>query len=194
MYTIGHSNHVIERFLQLLDRFGIDCICDVRSAPYSRHNPQFNRETLRASLKQHGLGYVDLGRELGARAADPACYVDDRVRFDLLAATPGFQGGLDRLIEGNARFTIAMMCAEKEPLNCHRTILIARHLVERGIPIEHILEDGTTEPHEATVERLIDLVGLEQSDLFLTRPQIAAEAYRLREEQVAYRRVPRDLP
>ena len=186
LFTIGHSTHSIEKFVALLARHSIGCIADVRSAPYSRHNPQFNRESLRSSLKAEGIAYVWLGRELGARAEDDSCYVDGRVAFDRLAATPLFREGIDRIVEGTTKFNIAMMCAEKEPLNCHRTILVAPRLIDAGIEISHILETGEIEPHARTIERLIDLVGLERTDLFRSNDEIIEEAYRLRETDVAY--------
>jgi uncharacterized protein (DUF488 family) len=186
MFTIGHSTHSIDDFIALLGRHSITCICDVRSSPYSRHNPQFNREPLRDSLKAHGIAYVWLGRELGARTEHADCYIDGRVSFERLAKAPSFRQGLERLIEGDKRFTIALMCAEKEPLNCHRTILVSRNLVRMGVPIEHILADGTSEPHEATIDRLIDLVGLERTDLFLSDSEIVDRAYELREATVAF--------
>ena len=187
LFTIGHSNHAIEDFIALLEQHSVDCIADVRSAPYSRHNPQFNRETLRDSLKAHDIGYVWLGRELGARAEDEGCYIDGRVSFSKLAASPLFLAGIERLIEGSRKFTVAMMCAEREPLNCHRTILVSRHLITRGISIEHILGDGGLEPHRLTLDRLIELVGLEKNDLFRSADESIEEAYRLREREVAHR-------
>ena len=187
LFTIGHSTHPIDDFVELLERHSISCVADVRSAPYSRRNPQFNRETLRDSLKEHGFAYVWLGRELGARTEHEDCYVDGRVSFEQLSRTSSFREAIGRLLDGNETYTIALMCAEKEPLNCHRTILVARHLEAIGVPIEHILATGKSEPHAATVSRMIDLVGLERKDLFLSNDEIVDRAYRLREETVAYR-------
>ncbi|HEY5666429.1 MAG TPA: DUF488 domain-containing protein [Gammaproteobacteria bacterium] len=186
MFTIGHSTHPIDEFIVLLERHAITCVCDVRSAPYSRRNPQFNRETLRDSLRQHGIAYVYLGEALGARTGHDECYVDGRVNFRLLRQMPTFLHGIERLLEGDKRFTIALMCAEKEPLDCHRTILVSRHLVEQGVPIDHILADGAIEPHPAAIDRLIDRVGLERTDLFSSADEIAERAYALQESTVAY--------
>ena len=186
MFTIGHSNHSIETFLEMLDSFAITCVADVRSAPYSRHNPQFNRETLQRSLKGRGIAYVFLGKELGARTEQDDCYIDGKVSFDRLSATELFRSGLARLREGDKSYTIALMCAEKEPLNCHRTILVARNLTAMGIEIEHILGPGEAEAHEDTVERLIDLVKLERDDLFSSHDDLVELAFRLREGEVAY--------
>lgn len=186
MYTIGHSTHSIESFVGLLQAHSVNCVCDVRSAPYSRRNPQFNRENLRASLKRNAIRYVFLGKELGARAEQKDCYVDGKVSFALLAASPLFKAGIARLLEGNTRFTIALMCAEKEPLNCHRTVLVARQLEAEGIAIEHILANGDIEKHQDTIDRLIALLDLDRTDLFADEAEIIDRAYRLREDAVAF--------
>ena len=132
VFTIGHSTHPQERFVSLLCQHGITALCDVRSTPYSRVNPQFNREGLRESLRACGITYVFLGKELGARSADPTCYEYGKVKYDRLAVTDLFRQGLDRVREGTRTYRVALMCAEKEPLECHRTILVARHLVDRS--------------------------------------------------------------
>jgi uncharacterized protein (DUF488 family) len=186
IYTIGHSTHALEHFIHLLTAHGVTAVADVRSRPYSRFNPQFNREDLQAALKDAGVAYVFLGRELGARPDDPSCYLDGTVRYDRLAGMQFFQDGLARVVEGAHRYRIALMCAEKDPLTCHRTILVCRHLAERGVAVQHILEDGRLESHEAAVARLLDELGLGQRDLFRTRDELIADAYAQRGEQIAY--------
>jgi uncharacterized protein (DUF488 family) len=186
IYTIGHSTHALEHFIHLLTAHGVTAVADVRSRPYSRFNPQFNREDLQAALKDAGVAYVFLGRELGARPDDPSCYLAGTVRYDRLAGTRLFRDGLARVIEGGHRYRIALMCAEKDPLTCHRTILVCRHLAERGVAVQHILEDGRLESHEAAVARLLDELGLGQRDLFRTRDELIADAYAQRGEQIAY--------
>ena len=123
VFTIGHSTHPQERFIGLLLKHGITAVCDVRSKPYSRMNPQFNREDLEEALLAQGIAYRFLGKELGARSDDPDCYVGGKVQYDRLAGTELFKQGLKRVIRGlKEDFRIALMCAEKEPLECHRTI------------------------------------------------------------------------
>ena len=138
VFTIGHSNHRLERFLELLKLHSITAVGDVRSSPYSRYNPQFNREPLDRDLGDVGIAYVYLGKELGARSEDPACYESGRVQYNR-ARTELFQGGLDRVQAGMKNYRLALMCAEKEPLGCHRTILVSRHLSARGVHVTHIL-------------------------------------------------------
>jgi len=190
VYTIGHSNHPIEKFIDLLRPHGITAIADVRSAPYSRYHPQFNRESLEALLKKAGIAYVFLGEELGARPKDPACYDNGRVDFGHLAASEKFRRGLDRVITGSRKYRLALMCAEKEPLDCHRTILVCRHLRERGVNIKHILADGSIEDHRQTESRLLKATGLEPT-LFAAgsdESQALEQAYARRAEEIAYKR------
>src|SRR6476620_8598881 len=117
VFTIGHSTHSLERFIELLRVANVNAVGDVRSSPYSRFNPQFSQNNLKDALKQHGIVYVFLGRELGARSADPACYSNGRVVYSRLAKTTLFQSGLQRIRTGAATYRIALMCAEKEPLD-----------------------------------------------------------------------------
>ena len=184
--TIGHSNVPAERLLELLNKHNVTAVADVRSQPYSRFNPQFNRETLASFLKQSGLEYVSLGRELGPRSADPACYRDGRAQYSLIAKTALFESGIQRLLVGMDKFRVAIMCAEKEPLHCHRTILVARHLHEHGFKIRHILADGSIEDHESLLLRLLAAHGLQDDNLFLTQEELVAIAYEKQAEQMQY--------
>ena len=186
VYTIGHSTQAIERFVELLKTHSITAICDVRSQPYSRMNPQFNRESLRDALKQAGIAYVFLGEELGARSKDPSCYRHGRVDYELLARTELFHSGLERVREGARTHRIALMCAEKDPLDCHRTILVAPNLVEQGVTVSHILSDGSVESHDRSVSRLMEMLRIGEIDLFRPRENAVRDAYRKRGEAIAY--------
>ena len=186
IYTVGHSTHTIERFLDLLERNGVTAIADVRSSPFSRHNPQFNKDTLTAELKKRGIAYVFVGKELGARSDDPSCYEGGKVRYGRLAETSVFKAGIERVLSGAQKYRIALMCAEKEPLDCHRTLLVSRVLERHGVSIVHILSGGSTEAQPQTMSRLLDLVGLPQIDLFRSHDELVAMACELREQKVAY--------
>lgn len=188
LFTIGHSNHTIEHFTGLLLQNGITAIADVRSTPHSSYNPQFNRDTLAANLKEAGIAYVFLGEELGARRLEPECYRGNRVDFAYTARSPLFERGLKRVVEGLKSFDIAMMCAEKEPLDCHRSALICRH-GERllGRP-GHVREDGSLESQDQLETRLMQLAGQPEHDLFRSRDERLDEAYAWLEARVAYHR------
>jgi uncharacterized protein (DUF488 family) len=170
--TIGHSNHPIEHFVDLLVKGGVSLLVDVRSTPYSRRFPQFGRERLKKSLAEAGIDYVWEGAALGGKPEAGGSY-------ETLTARPAFNEALDRLIESREDATLCLMCAEKEPLDCHRTVLVSRRLAERGVAIEHLLADGTTRPHADVEEALLKKTG--GDDLFEDRTARLARAYSGRE-------------
>lgn len=186
VFTVGHSNHTPEAFLALLARHQIQALADVRSVPYSQHYAQFNREVLQHALKAHGMAYVFLGEELGARRAERECYVDGRADYRRIAATTGFRRGIERIEQGAAKLRLALMCAEREPLECHRCVLISPRLVERGVEVIHILGDGSLERHEATERRLLALFDRSAPDLFLPESERVTEAYERQGSRIAY--------
>ena len=186
IFTIGHSIHPIERFLDLLEMNGITAVADVRSSPFSRHNPQFNKDMLPKDLKQRDIAYVFVGKELGARSEDSSCYERGKIRYGRLADTSIFKAGIERVLSGARKYRVALMCAEKEPLDCHRTLLVSRALEQRGVSILHILPDGSTEPQPRTMCRLLDLTGLPQVDMFYSHEQLIERACEMREEKIAY--------
>jgi uncharacterized protein (DUF488 family) len=187
LFSIGHSNIAAERFLALLRDVGVDTIADVRSTPFSRRFPWFSGKNLAATLTQHGMTYLAYGDTLGGRPRDTALYRDAVADYEAMARQPDFQIGLDRLLVDAARSRVCLMCAEREPLDCHRCLLVARSLAERGLTIGHILHDGTVEPHATTEQRLLSLTGA-SDDLFVTgQEERLAAAYRRRARAVAYR-------
>jgi uncharacterized protein (DUF488 family) len=186
IYTIGHSNHPVERFLELLRGAKIATLLDVRSIPQSRHFPQFGRKRLEETLMLNDIGYVFLGDSLGGKPRDPAVRRNGVVDYELIAATPVFQAGLRRVAqEGGAR-RAALMCAEKAPMDCHRAMLVAPHLVARGHEVTHVLADGTAMPHAAIEEELLKRYA-PADDLLLAaedRNTRLAIAYRRRSAQM----------
>ena len=169
--TIGHSNHPIERFVDLLKAGGVRLLVDVRSMPYSRRFPQFGRERLAKSLDEAGIAYLWEGEALGGKPGQGGGYT-------ALAARPVFKQALDRVVERSRITTLCLMCAEKEPLDCHRTVLVSRRLAERGVAIEHLLADGTSRRHAAIEESLLTRQG---GDLFDDRAARLARAWDARE-------------
>lgn len=186
IFTIGHSNHSIERFIALLKQHKVEVVADVRSSPFSRHNPQFNRPELKKRLNDNGVKYLFLGKELGARSENPLDYENGRVSYKRLAGNPLFQSAIDRLLTGAEEIRIALMCAEREPLECHRTLLVAEALAGRGIKVLHILPSGELESHEAALKRLVVEVRPSPPDLFEPERDLLSEALRIREQQIAY--------
>ena len=188
VFTIGHSSHPPAHLIRLLAQHEVDQVADVRSAPYSRYAPHFNHDALRALLDDAGIAYSYLGGELGGRPADRACYdAAGRVLYDRVAQTDPFDDGIRRLIRHADERRIALLCTEKEPLECHRTLLVARHLAQRGIAVAHILADGQLESSDDAMSRLLDTFKLpRQGDLFRTRDDVIAAALHRQAQKFAY--------
>jgi uncharacterized protein (DUF488 family) len=186
IHTIGYAAHTVESFITALEKFNITAIADVRSQPYSKFKPEFNKENLKKVLIDKRIEYVFLGDNIGARIKAPECYRNGQVDYELISKHHLFQAGIDRLLKGMEKFSIALMCAEKDPINCHRTILICKHLKRYQIQIYHILDDDTLENHSETEFRLMKLFHLDQPDLFMKDSERLAEAYSRQEEKIAY--------
>ena len=175
--TIGHSNHPIERFVDLLKAGGVALLVDVRSMPYSRRFPQFGKERLASALAEAGIAYTHEGAALGGKPESGGSY-------ETLAGRPAFKEALARLIERARDTPLCLMCAEKEPLDCHRTVLVSRRLAEQGVAIDHLLADGGTRPHREVEETLLARKGgpdLFDGDPLEDRAARLARAWQARE-------------
>ena len=157
VYTVGHSNHSIEYFLELLQSQEISCLIDVRSVPVSNYNPQFNRAPLENFLKRHGIVYMHFGKEFGARHEDKNLLNDEgKVDFKTVRQSFAFQQGVERVDIGLSKgIKIALMCAEGNPLECHRFSMISIGLEEVGIHVNHILKDKTVKSHAELEKELL---------------------------------------
>src|SRR4030043_283207 len=188
LFTIGYSGRSIHNFIALLEQHKMTALCEVRSVPYSGRNPQFNRELLKKALKSRNIEYVFLGEELGARPSDPSCYVDGKAVYQKIAESPLFKNGLERIRAGMQKdYVLALMCAEKDPMACHRSILICRNLRDSLIDIRHIIEHNTAETQADLEKRLIAQLKL-YPDLFKdTDPNALIEhAYEVQGDRMAY--------
>lgn len=179
--------------MAMLRAAGANAIADVRTAPVSRFFPWFSAKNLSVLLAREGMSYLPYGKELGGRPRDQSLYRDGVADYEAMARQSEFQAGIERLCADAARCRVCLMCAEREPLDCHRCLLVARELAARGLAVGHILHDGTIEPHAATEQRLLALGG-EEDDLFATGNffttglgERLAAAYRRRARAVAYR-------
>lgn len=204
LLTIGHSNHTIENFIALIEQHGVTAIGDVRSYPYSGFLPHFNRPALKKALEEKGIRYVFLGRELGARPSNPQCYVDGKAVYDKIAATTTFNEGIQKILKGlKKKQRIVLMCAEKDPLTCHRAILVCQNLRQFNIYINHILNNGDLESHTHLEDRMLAKHGFtefqnlniepiqlslfnEESPKLPTREECLEKAYQLQGFEIAY--------
>ncbi|MGI0482468.1 DUF488 family protein [Geminocystis sp. CENA526] len=165
LFTIGHSNYNPEYFIELLQKHNISALGDVRSTPYSRYLPHFSQKQLQRYLAQHEILYVFLGGELGARPDNQSCYVNGKAIYENIAKTEKFGQGIQRILKGVENHRIALMCAEKDPLTCHRAILVCQHLVPFNLEIAHIHSDGDLEFHEDLEERMLKQHNLQDNEL-----------------------------
>lgn len=193
LFTIGHSNHSCERFLELLRLHSIEVVVDVRSSPYSVRLPQFSREPLKAALRAAGIRYLFLGDQLGARRSERSCYVEGVARYDRIARIPAFQSGLERVAKEIQQFRPALMCAEKDPLECHRTILVCRQLRDVA-QIQHIRAEGTLESNDEAETRLMAEERVPTDDFFTPREQLLDRAYDQRGAKIAYHESTQPVP
>jgi uncharacterized protein (DUF488 family) len=186
IYTIGHSTHSVQDFIVLLKSRGITGIADVRSAPFSRFQPQFNRETLANSLNDSGIEYVFVGDALGGRSPNEEDFENGRVVYARLKQNARFENGIQRVILGSEKYTLALLCSEKEPLECHRTLLVGQTLFEQSVSVTHIHANGTIESHENAIQRLLKSFKLDEPDLFRTDEEIVRDALLRQEQRVAF--------
>jgi len=184
LFTIGHSSHEFDKFVGLLKQHRIEVVADVRSQPYSRLS-WFCRPELEKKLKEHGIRYVFLGLELGARRSERECYIGPRADYELISAAAAFQSGVERLKIGVERYRVALMCSEKEPLDCHRTVLVCRYAKEFS-EISHIHADGHLETHSEAEIRMMSRYIPMEGDLFRSRIELLNSAYKRRGEEINY--------
>jgi uncharacterized protein (DUF488 family) len=186
IFTIGHSNHPLERFERLLKSAGITAVADVRSAPYSRHTPHFSKDELKHSLREIGVAYSYLGHELGGRPRDKSFYSAGTADYEKMAQAPSFKEGVSRVMSGATKYRIALLCSEHDPLDCHRCLLVGRELSRQGVCVEHILSDGSIQTHSDVEEKLLKTAGNRDEDFFMPRQERIDSAYRERSRRVAY--------
>jgi uncharacterized protein (DUF488 family) len=166
LYTIGHGNRNPDDFLLLLKQFGIAYVIDVRSQPYSKFNPQFNKDILKFFLESNNIKYIFMGDLIGGRPKDTSCYdIDGKVDYEIVKEKDFFKSGVDRLkLAYDKNLTVALMCSESKPSECHRSKLIGRVLINDKIALKHIDENGKIKDQSAVINELNK--GLSEFDLF----------------------------
>lgn len=194
LYTIGHSQHDIEYFIYMLQKYQINFVIDVRSTPYSQFAMSYNRENIKGVLKDKDIEYSFMGKFFGARPEDIGLYTEEGyLDFDKTRKSIKFQSGVDNVIKGiQSGNRIALMCTEKDPIECHRAIMVARTFFEKGIDVQHILEDSTLQSHKELNQRLIDLYFPDRYQISLfsyenkSDEECLKEAYRSQNKKIGY--------
>ena len=188
IYTIGHSNREADEFVQILYSYRIQLVVDVRSAPFSKYCPQFNKNIIQEKLIHSGIEYIFLGKELGARPEYKDYYVNNKVSFDKLKSSTSFKKGISRLFAEAKNKNIAIMCSEKEPINCHRSILISRVLEEQGVKVKHIINETEALDCYSFEEKLLEKFKIQKTlfDTESSRKLNIDEAYKKQEQIISY--------
>lgn len=186
IFTIGHSTHSLEHFIQLLKCSEITAVADVRSRPYSARSPQFNREELKRALNQKRIAYRFFGKTLGGRPTDPKLYVRGTADYEAMAQTELFKEGVEKVLKGAQKHRVALMCSEQDPIDCHRCLLVGRSLSRRQVPVRHVLPDGGIESQEELEERLLKLNRRLNLDFFVSHEEELEVAYRDHGMRVAF--------
>jgi uncharacterized protein (DUF488 family) len=173
IFSIGHGNKAITRFLNELETFHIDYLVDVRSKPYSKYHPQFDRESLKVSLLNSEIKYLYLGDDLGGLPNDSSCYVDGKVNYDALKKTEYFKAGINRLLTAHEKhLNVAIMCSESKPEECHRSKAIGDALSVKSVSVEHIISSDMTKDQVTVMNELT--AGKSGVDLFGNMPTFSS--------------------
>lgn len=194
LYTIGHSQHDVEYFIDMLRKYDINYVLDVRSTPYSQFAENYNRENIRAILKKAGIEYSFMGSYFGARPENRTLYSKDGyLDFEKARNSVKFQNGVNNVIKGIGEGNnITLMCTEKDPIECHRAIMVARTFFERGVDVQHILADSSLQSHDVLNQRLINMYFPDryQMSLFVSEnksdKECLEDAYRIHNKKIGY--------
>ena len=197
IYTIGHSNYTIERLIDMLKHYNINCVVDIRGTPYSKYNIQFDKETIRYTLSKAGFIYIYMAKELAAKRINKQSYKEEGYSdFEKVIKENEFIEGIERLKNGcNKGYKIALLGAMQEPIRCHRSILVGRALRENGFNVKHILDDYSIASQEDIEQMLLDKYFSNRNQMTiddlignsLTRKEMIQEGYRLANKEIGYR-------
>lgn len=197
IYTIGHSNYTVERLIDMLKHYNINCVVDIRGTPYSKYNVQFDKETIRYTLSKAGFIYIYMAKELAAKRINKQSYNEEGYSdFEKVIKENEFIEGIERLKNGcNKGYKIALLGAMQEPIRCHRSILVGRALRENGFNVKHILDDYSIASQEDIEQMLLDKYFSNRNQMTiddlignsLTREEMIQEGYRLANKEIGYR-------
>ena len=197
IYTIGHSNYTVERLIDMLKHYNINCVVDIRGTPYSKYNIQFDKETIRYTLSKAGFIYIYMAKELAAKRINKQSYNEEGYSdFEKVIKENEFIEGIERLKNGcNKGYKIALLGAMQEPIRCHRSILVGRAWRENGFNVKHILDDYSIASQEDIEQMLLDKYFSNRNQMTiddlignsLTRKEMIQEGYSLANKEIGYR-------
>lgn len=192
IYTIGYTAFSINEFIETIKNFGISCVIDVRSSPFSNYYTDYNKDTLERTLKEHNILYRNYANEFGARQTNPAFYSGDIVDFDKFIKSAQFLEGVSKVKKGIERgYKFVLMCAEKDPIKCHRSIMLGKGFSENGFDVKHIVSKTEIESQRELEERLLEMYHQDRFQLTLfggeqSASELLADAYKKQNLAIGY--------
>ena len=196
LFTIGHSVHPLAYFLELLRKYAVDYVIDVRSIPYSEHASDYNKENIKNFLNDEKIGYAHMGKYFGARQEDSSLYTFDKNKekyyldFEKVQKSPNFQIGFENILKGREKYKIAFMCSEKNPIDCHRAIMVGNAFFKKGCSVKHILDNGLIKDHSDLNNELLNkyFPNRSQGDFFCqtNEKDLIDQAYQKRNIEIGY--------
>jgi len=197
IFTIGHSNYNVEKLIDMLRYYNINCVVDIRGTPYSKYNIRYNKETIRDTLIKEGFVYIYMAKEFAAKRENKVSYNKERYSdFEKVIYEEDFKKGINRLRVGCEKgYRIALLGAMQDPIRCHRSILVGRELVKHGFIVKHILDDYSI-AYQDDIEKSIlekyfedrnqitidSLLGTDKSE-----DEMIKDAYRMANKEIGYR-------
>ena len=197
IYTLGHSNYPFDKFIELLKKYDINCVVDIRSTPYSKYNTQYNKEFLHETLKNLGYTYIYKADEFGAKRKTKVSYNDEGYAdFDKVILEDEFKRGIERLKVGCSKnYKIVLLGAMQEPIRCHRAILLGKELIKAGFDVKHIMHEGDLKVQSELEEQLLEKYFEDRNQLTIdsllgnaiSREDMIKEGYKLANKEIGYR-------
>jgi len=194
LYTIGHSNHQIDFFLYLLKKYNIQYVIDVRTSPFCKYTKQYDRWNIEKTLKENNIIYCFMGEFFGAKRKEKELYTaEGYLDFEKTTESEKFLLGFNNILKGlQDDYNVALMCSEKDPKDCHRSIMISKKFLEAGFEANHILPDGKIKTQKELEKELVNefYSGRKQLNLFtmnMTEEDYIRESYKKQNEKIGYR-------
>lgn len=197
IYTIGHSNYTMERLIDMLEYYNINCVVDIRGTPYSKYNIQFDKETIRYTLTNAGFVYIYMGKELAAKRIRKNSYNNEGyLNFEEVIKEEEFKRGVERLKNGCEKgYKIILLGAMQDPIRCHRSILVGRELVKNDFDVKHILDDYSIVTQDDIEEMLLNKYFSNRNQITiedltgnsLNNEEMINEGYKLANREIGYR-------
>lgn len=194
IYTIGYTAFSINEFIAVIKHYGINCVIDVRSSPFSNYYIDFNKDVLKNTLKKQNILYRNYALEFGARQSNLVFYSNDIVDFDKYIQSEQFLNGVFKIKKGiEMGYTFVLMCAEKDPINCHRSIMLGKGFSNNNFTVKHIISKTELESQKDIEERLLNLYYKDRFQITffneeLSEEKLIVEAYKKQNIAIGYNR------